>query len=72
MTEARKRRKPVHHHSKPASKNKQRQSTRIAQELISMILAALIFSASVWSSVFGMSGMHQPETIQVAGVSNGR
>ncbi len=72
MTEARKRRKPVHHHSKPASKNKQRQSTRIAQEVVSMILAGVIFSATVLASILGMVDSKPEASVMLAEVSNGR
>ena len=74
--EASKRRRPVPYHEKPAPKNKQSQYSRIASEILSMILAALIFSASVWTSVFGASGGFAPtqEAIgMMAGVgANGR
>lgn len=34
--------------------------TRIAQEFLSMILAALIFASVMWSAVWGMSGGFAP------------
>jgi hypothetical protein len=68
--EASKRRKPVPHHEKPASKNKRQQYSRIAQEVVSMILAAAIFTASVWTSVFGAAGVfdQQEVVLMAAGV----
>ena len=48
-------------------------STRLAREIISMVLAALIFAASVWTSVFGMSGQFGPTHeagVMLAGVGN--
>jgi hypothetical protein len=41
------------------------QFTRIAHEVVSAILAALIFASVMLTSVFGMSGMDQPEAITV-------
>ena len=47
--------------------------TRIASEILGMILAALIFASVMLTSVFGMSGgFDQPVAIQVAEVTDGR
>jgi len=51
-----KRRKPNPHHRSSAIKNKHLQYTSIAREITGTIMAALIFSASMWLSVFGMNG----------------
>jgi hypothetical protein len=59
MTEAHKRRRPAPYHEKPASKNKRHHST-LVREFIGMAIAALIFAATMWSSVFGMSGGFAP------------
>jgi hypothetical protein len=68
MTEAHKRRKPVHRHSKPAIKKVSAvNSTTLAREIIGMAIAAAIFAATMWSSVFGMSGgFDHPEAVIVA------
>ena len=50
-----KRRKPNPHHRSSAIKNKRSQYTSIVRELTGTIMAALIFSASMWLSVFGMT-----------------
>lgn len=37
-------------------KKQQTQYTAVVREILGTVLAALIFAASVWTSVFGMSG----------------
>jgi hypothetical protein len=72
--EASKRRSPdsAPHTDRATKRKQQRQFTAIVREIVGMPLAAAIFTASVWTSVFGMAGMDQPEAIQVAEVRNGR
>ena len=65
-------RKPRQTGNHDAAQNQiqQRHSTTQFREFISMILAALIFAASVWSSVFGMTGQFGP-TSEVIGMMAG-
>jgi hypothetical protein len=51
-----KRRKPVPRNRRPALKNKRDQYTAILREITGTLMAALIFAASMWSSVDGMIG----------------
>jgi hypothetical protein len=51
-----KRRKPVPRNRRPAIKIKHEQYTSLAREIIGTLMAAIIFSASMWMSVFGMTG----------------
>ena len=61
-----------------ATKQKQqRQFTSIVREISAILLAALIFSASVWTSVFGMaadlaSWPMVPMSFNMAEVTDGR
>jgi hypothetical protein len=62
MTEPQKRRSPesAPHRFRAQSKNSPDTLSRSAREIAATILAAVIFAASVWSSVFGMTGQFGP------------
>ena len=48
----------------PKIRNTNETISHLAREILGTLLAALIFSASVWSSVFGMAGQFGP-TLEV-------
>ena len=50
--------------TRASKKNSTATLSRITREILSTLLAALIFAASVWSSVFGMTGQFGP-TLEV-------
>jgi hypothetical protein len=72
--EASKRRSPdsAPHTDRATNQKQQRQFTAIVREIVGMLLAAAIFSATVWQSVFGMVDIDQPEaSIMLAEVEHG-
>lgn len=62
-----KRRKPVPRNRRPAIR---KASKQIITEIAGTVLAGLIFAATVWSSVFGMTGAfdHQAAGLMLAGL----
>ena len=66
-------RKPCPGAANTGSRANTKNSKVIITEILGTLMAALIFAASMWSSVFGMTGAfdHQ-EAIVMAEVSDGR